>query len=86
MTTITSKKLHERTGAFLDRVKRGERFRVLRAGEADALLVPATEEIDPSWDEILAEVRRARAQGDPPRPNPVLAERRRRDYAARVRR
>lgn len=86
MIEITSKELHERTGALLDRVKQGQRFRVLRRGEADALLVPATERIDPPWNEIMAEVRRARAQGKQSRPNPVLVERRRRHYAARVRR
>lgn len=84
--SITSKELHEQTGAFLDRVKQGQRFRVLRGGEADALLVPATDQIDPPWEEIMAEVRRTRAQAKPVRPNPILAERRRRNYAARVRR
>ncbi len=86
MTSITSKQLHEQTGALLDRVKRGQRFRVLRGGETEALLVPATEQIDPPWDELMAEVRRARAEGKPPKPNPILAERKQRHYAARVRR
>ena len=86
MTSITSKELHEQTGTLLDRVKRGQRFRILRGGETDALLVPATDQIDPPWDEIMAEVRKARAQGKPPLPNPILAERTKRNYAARVRR
>lgn len=86
MTEITSKELHEQTGSVLDSVKRGQRFRVLRNGTADALLVPANEEIDPSWDEIMADVRKARAKGGPTRPNPILAERRKRNYAARLRR
>ena len=86
MTSITSKELHEQTGALLDRVKQGQRFRVLRGGEADALLVPVTGQIDPPWDEIMAGVRAARAQGKPPRPNPILAERRKRHHAARLRR
>ena len=86
MISITSKDLHERTGALLDRVKQGQRFRVMRGGEADALLVPASDQVDPPWDEIMAEVRKARAQPKPPRPNPVLAERRKRHYAAGVRR
>lgn len=86
MTSITSKELHEHTGTLLDRVKQGQRFRVLRGGETDALLVPASDQIDPPWDEIMAEVRRARAQGKPPRPNPILKERRKRNYATRVRR
>lgn len=86
MTSITSKELHEQTGALLDRVKQGQRFRVLRGGKADALLVPATEQIDPSWNEIMAEVRDARVQGKPSHPNPLLAERRKRHHAARLRR
>ena len=86
VTSITSKELHEQTAALLDRVKQGQRFRVIRGGEADALLVPATDQIDPPWDEIMAEVRKTRAQDKPPRPNPILAERRKRNYAARLRR
>ncbi len=86
MTSITSKELHEQTGTLLDRVKRGQRFRVLRGGETDALLIPATDQIDPPWDDIMAEVRKARAKGKPPRRNPILAERKKRNHAARVRR
>lgn len=86
VTSITSKELHERTGALLDQVKRGQRFRVVRGGEADALLIPATERIDPPWDEIMTEVRRARAQGRTHRPNPILAERRRRKDVTGIRR
>lgn len=86
MTSITSKELHEQTGALLDRVKQGQRFRVLRGGEADALLVPANEQVDPTWDELMADVRKARAQGHSCQPNPILAERRKRHYAARLRR
>ncbi len=81
MTPITSKELHEQTGALLDQVKRGERFRVIRGGETDALLVPATDQVDPPWDEIMAEVRKARAQDKASRPNPILAERKKRHYA-----
>ena len=86
MTSITSKELHEQTGALLDRVKQGQRFRVLRGGEADALLVPASDQIDPPWDDIMADVRKARSQGKPLRPNPIVAERKKRHYAARLRR
>jgi antitoxin (DNA-binding transcriptional repressor) of toxin-antitoxin stability system len=86
MTSITSKELHEQTGALLDRVKQGQRFRVLRGGQADALLVPADEQVDPAWDEIMAEVRKVRAQGFSCQPNPILAERKNRHYAARLRR
>lgn len=86
VTSITSKELHEQTAALLDRVKQGQRFRVLREGEADALLVPVTDQVDPTWEEIMAEVRKARAQAKRPRPNPILSERSKRNYAARVRR
>ena len=86
MTSITSKQLHEQTAALLNRVKQGQRFRVVRGGEADALLIPATDQIDPPWDEIMAEVRKARSQDKPSRPNPILAERKKRNYAARLRR
>jgi antitoxin (DNA-binding transcriptional repressor) of toxin-antitoxin stability system len=85
MTEIASKQLHEQTAAMLDRAKGGQRMRVIRNGRPAALLIPANEEIDPSWEEIMAEVRKVRAQGAPTRPNPVLAERRKRHYAARVR-
>ncbi len=54
ITTITSKQLDEQTRALLDRVKQGERFRILCAGEADALLVPASDLINPPWDDIMA--------------------------------
>jgi antitoxin (DNA-binding transcriptional repressor) of toxin-antitoxin stability system len=86
MTSITSKELHEKTGAWLDRVKQGQRFRVLRGGEADALLVPANDQVDPPWDAIMGDVRKARAQARPLQSNPILAERRKRHYAARLRR
>ena len=86
MTSITSKELHEQTAAVLDRVKQGQCFRVMRGGEAGALLVPATDQVDPPWNEIMAGVRKARARHEPPRPNPVLAERRKRRYAAGLRR
>ncbi len=86
MTSITSKELHEQTGALLDRVKQGQRFRVLRGGEADALLVPASEQVDPPWDDIMTGVRRARSEGKPLRSNPIVAERKQRHYAARLRR
>ena len=82
---ITSKELHEQTGAVLDQVKRGQRFQVMRGGEAEAMLVPVTDQVDPSWDEIMADVRAAReeikSKGIQLRPNPVLEERRRRKKA-----
>jgi antitoxin (DNA-binding transcriptional repressor) of toxin-antitoxin stability system len=86
MRSSTSKKLHEQTGSLLDQVKQGQRFRVLRGVKTDALLVPANDQIGPPWDDIMAQVRRVRAQATPTRPNPILAERKKRHYAARVRR
>jgi antitoxin (DNA-binding transcriptional repressor) of toxin-antitoxin stability system len=85
MTEITSKQLHEQTATMLDRAKGGQRMKIIRNGRPAALLIPADEEIDPPWDEIMAEVRKARARGGPTRPNPILAERRKRHYAARIR-
>jgi antitoxin (DNA-binding transcriptional repressor) of toxin-antitoxin stability system len=84
-TDITSKVLHERTGKLLDRVRRGERFRVLRNGETDGFLVPASEAIDPEWPEIMAEVWAAQKRARPVRENPVLRERKARKHAARLR-
>ena len=84
-TDITSKTLHERTGQVLDRLRRGERFRVLRDGEPDGFLVPVAEAIDPEWPEIMAEVWAARKHPKPNRENPILKERKGRGYAARLR-
>ncbi len=84
MTSITSKELREQTGAVLDRVKRGQRFRIVRRGQTDALLIPAADQIDPPWDEIMAEVRKARSQAKPSRANPVVSERKKRNYARRL--
>jgi antitoxin (DNA-binding transcriptional repressor) of toxin-antitoxin stability system len=85
MTDVTSKMLHEKTGQLLDRARQGERFRILRDGRADAFLVPAAETVDPEWTEIMAEVWKAQKSGGPKRQNPVLKERKARNYAARVR-
>ena len=56
-----------------------------RGGEAEAMLVPVTDQVDPSWDEIMADVRAAReeikSKGIQLRPNSVLEERRRRKKA-----
>ena len=56
ITDITSKMLHEKTGQVLDRLRRGERFRVLRAGEPEGFIVLVEEAIDPEWPDIMAEV------------------------------
>jgi len=53
LTSLTSRELREKTGAFLERVKRGQRFRVLRSDEVDAVLVPASDQVDPLWDEVI---------------------------------
>jgi len=85
MTDVTSKMLHEKTGQLLDRAQQGERFRVLRQGRADAFLIPAAEAVDPEWPEIMAEVWKMQKKPGPKRPNPVLEERKARNYAARLR-
>lgn len=85
MTNVTSKMLHEKTGQLLDRARQGERFRILREGRADAFLIPAGEAIDPEWAEIMADVWKAQKARGPKRQNPILKERKARNYAARVR-
>jgi antitoxin (DNA-binding transcriptional repressor) of toxin-antitoxin stability system len=85
MTDVTSKMLHEKTGQLLDRARQGERFRVLRDGRPDAFLIPAAEAVDPEWTEIMAEVWKAQKKPGPKRHNPILKERKRRSYAARLR-
>lgn len=85
MTDVTSKVLHEKTGQLLDRLKRGERFRVLRDGKPDAFLLPATDAVDPEWSEIMAEVWAAQDEPGKTRPNPILKQRKKRNYAARLR-
>ncbi len=84
-TDRTSKVLHEKTGQLLDRLRQGERFRVLRDGEPNGFLVPVSESVDPGWPEIMAEVWAAQKQSKPTRKNPVLKERKARNYAARLR-
>ncbi len=85
MTDVTSKMLHEKTGQLLDRARQGERFRVLRNGRAEAILIPVSEAVDPEWKEIMADVWRAQKRAGSKRPNPVLNERKARNYAARLR-
>ena len=85
MTDVTSKTLHEKTGQLLDRARQGERFRVLREGRAEAFLIPASETVDPEWPEIMAEVWKAQKKPGPKRANPVLKERKARNYASRLR-
>jgi prevent-host-death family protein len=85
MTDVTSKMLHERTGQLLDRARQGERFRILRDGRPDAFLIPAEATIDPEWAEIMAEVWAAQKKPGTKRPNPILKERKTRNYATRLR-
>ena len=86
MTDVTSKMLHEKTGQLLDRARQGERFRIVRGGRAEAFLISATEVIDPEWREIMTGVWKAQEGAGPRRPNPILKERRTRNYATRLRR
>jgi antitoxin (DNA-binding transcriptional repressor) of toxin-antitoxin stability system len=85
MTDVTSKVLHEKTGQLLDRARQGERFRILREGRAEAFLIPAGESVGPEWTEIMAEVWKTQEAPGPKRPNPILKERRIRNYAAGLR-
>jgi prevent-host-death family protein len=85
MTDVTSKMLHEKTGQLLDRARQGERFRIMRDGRPDAFLIPVADTIDPEWPEIMAEVWAAQKRPGPKRPNPILKERKTRNYAARLR-
>ena len=84
ITDITSKTLHEKTGQVLDRLRRGERFRVIRDGEPEGFMVPVEEAVDPEWPEIMADVLAARKQAKPVRENPVLKERKARNCAAHL--
>jgi antitoxin (DNA-binding transcriptional repressor) of toxin-antitoxin stability system len=85
MKAITSKFLHERTAHCLDRVQEGERLEVYRNGKLRALLIPAEVEQDPEWRDIMRDVWAAQKEAGPRRKNPVLAERQRRNRAARLR-
>ena len=82
MRRITSKELHEQTEAVLDKVKRGERFSVSRGGTTAAILIPACDQGDLALEEIMADVRKARAEVTSFSPNPVLNERRKRNCPA----
>ena len=84
-TDISLKALHQRTGKLLGRVRRGERFRVLRHGETEGFLVPPSEALDPCWAEIMEDVWAAQKHHKPLRANPVLRERKKRKHAARLR-
>ena len=85
MTDVSSKTLHEKTGQLLDRTRRGERFRILRDGQPDAYLLPASEDPDPAWSEIMSQVWKAQKSNAKTRLNPILKERKKHRYAARLR-
>jgi hypothetical protein len=71
-----------------DMMKRGQRVRVIRSGKPD--VIPPNEKVDPSWEEIMAEVwetaKKSKASKTLARPNPVLKERKKRNFGLRVRR
>jgi len=87
---ITCKHLHDETGKIVRAVQRGQKFRVSLDGKHSALIIPHAEDTDAPWSQIMAEVDKAREEirkrGLPLRPNPILEERKRRNYAARLRR
>jgi antitoxin (DNA-binding transcriptional repressor) of toxin-antitoxin stability system len=80
MKEITARQLHEHTDAMLDLAERGRVLNVIRDGRPVAVLVPANAAVDLAWDEILVEVRQARLERAQTRPNPILAERRKRQH------
>ena len=82
---LNAKTLHDITGQCLEEVQGGQPFRVYWKGELAGLLVPPDTQIDPAWDEIMAEVWAAQNEPVPTRPNPILVERKKRNYAARLR-
>jgi antitoxin (DNA-binding transcriptional repressor) of toxin-antitoxin stability system len=84
-TDVTSKVLHQETGKLLDRVRRGESFRLIRRGKLDGYLVPPSTEIDPEWPEIMGEVWAAQKKAGAVQENPVLRERKARNHAAHLR-
>jgi len=85
VSAITAKVLHEKTAECLDRVRQGERLRVVWGRKHEAWLVPAGAAEDPPWSEIMKDVWAAQKLGGEIRRNPVLAERHRRNHAARLR-
>jgi antitoxin (DNA-binding transcriptional repressor) of toxin-antitoxin stability system len=83
---ITCKHLHDETGKIVRAVQRGQKFRVSVNGKHSALIVPTDDAVDPSWPEIMAKAWAAQDEPGKTRPNPILEERKRRNYAARLRR
>ena len=82
---INTKELHDATGKIVRAAQRGQRFRVFLDGEHSCLLLPPGEKVDPPWEEIMAVVWAAQNKPEPARPNPILAERKKRNHAAHLR-
>jgi|GEM_PF-1270107 len=82
---ITTKNLHDETGKFVRAAQAGQKFRVSIDGAPGAIIIPDESTQDASWDEIMATVRARRAQAKQPKSNPIIAERKKRNYAAHLR-
>jgi hypothetical protein len=86
---ITTKQLRQYAGHYIAAASDGQKIRVSLRGNARAMLTPDEPVADASWDEIMAEVRAARARArkekKPLIEPPVLAERKRRAYASYLR-
>ena len=85
LNEITTKNLHDKTGAIVRAVRAGQKYRVSIDGGRAAVLIPDESTEDATWDEIMAEVRAQRSKTKECTPNPVLAERNKRNYAAHLR-
>lgn len=86
MKTVGLKELHDATGEIVRGVvDRAEEIVILDRGRKVAKLVPYAPSPEPSWDEIMRDVWAA-PQPETTVPNPIIAERKRRTYAHRVRR
>ena len=91
MRSVGLKELHDQTGTIVRQVRdRAQEVVIEERGVALARLVPVASPGSDSWREILAPVRKAAKafadRGAAREPNPVIAARRRRDHATRLRR
>jgi antitoxin (DNA-binding transcriptional repressor) of toxin-antitoxin stability system len=85
MTDITAEELQKATEQLLARASRGERFGIIRNGNPEAYLLAVSEAVNAPREETTAELWRAQKDPGPFRPNPILKQRLRRRYAARLR-
>ena len=85
MQEITTKHLHDATGKVVRAALGGKSFRVTLEGGRGVLIVPDNSEADASWAEIMKPVYAARTNRKEVRPNPILAERKKRNYATNLR-